>query len=198
MFDFFWVSIATPIGVALFTTLAVEYFAKPRLDARKERLLTDRRNLDELIYRFQKLALTLGSVPPLPAVGETEHELMAAMRDQFVSQVGLAAQDTTDALSRLSPRYAQKHHAHIGRTAQFLGYITGVAATGKQDVHYAAAELAPLGDSLELFDVYFRANVGLQDSQEPWIKRWFWLHNTAAEYEAAAQRKLEQLGFAKE
>ncbi|WP_213816163.1 hypothetical protein [Glaciihabitans sp. dw_435] len=195
MFNFFWVSIATPIAVALFTTLAVEYFAKPQLDARKERLLTDRRNLDELIYRFQKLALSLGSIPPLPGVGKTEHDLMGAMREQAVAQAFTDARDTSDALSRLSPRYTERHHPHITRTALFLGYITGVAATGKRDVQYATTELAPLGGYLELFDVYFRANVGLQDSQEPWIRRWFWRHSSAGEYEAAAQRKIQELGL---
>ena len=198
MSEFFWVSIATPIAVALFTTLVVEYFAKPQLDARRERILTDRRQIDELIYSFQKLAMTLGSVLPPPRAGAAEHQLMGVKRSELVERVGAAADETIVAMSRLSPRYVQKHSAHIGRTTLFLAYVVGTAATGKHDANYAAVALTPLASALEYFDVYFRANVTLQDSQEPWMKRWFWRHNTSGDYEAASQKKLEELGLSAE
>jgi hypothetical protein len=43
MHSVLWASILASAGVALIVTLVVEYFAKPGLEARKDRILEDRR-----------------------------------------------------------------------------------------------------------------------------------------------------------
>ena len=43
MHSILWASILASAGVALVTTLLVEYLAKPGLEARKERILEDKR-----------------------------------------------------------------------------------------------------------------------------------------------------------
>lgn len=53
-------SLSLAAVTALVTTLMVEYLAKPRLDARKERLLRDRRQIDQVVFGLQKLGLHMG------------------------------------------------------------------------------------------------------------------------------------------
>ena len=44
--------------------LVVEYFAKPRLEARKSRLIRDRQQIDEVIFAFQKAAMLAAALLP--------------------------------------------------------------------------------------------------------------------------------------
>jgi len=188
-----WTAFVTPIVVALLTTLVVEYFAKPRLDARKERLIRDRRQLDELVYGFQKIGLVYGSLPsPRQRIRAafTDEALMKSLLDAEMS-----IQTTLDAMSRLSMRYAIAHTEHISRTSLFLGYLLGMTrstdATAPDDVE----NLKKVASQLEHFDTYFRVYVGLEDSQEALIKRVFWRMSTAKEYREDAIATLDRLGL---
>ena len=88
--------------------------------------------------------------------------------------------------ARLSPRYADKHGAHIGMTNKFLGYLRGVTKRAYDDPANGVTELKASASLLERFDTYFLVHLGLRDSQEPWIKRWFWKRVTAKEYHQQA------------
>ena len=76
MHSVLWASILASAGVAIVTTLLVEYLAKPGLEARKERILEDRRqqrtalnNMKQSLYLATRLVLyeegvNDGSIPP--------------------------------------------------------------------------------------------------------------------------------------
>ena len=59
-------SVGLPVLVALLTTLAVEYLAKPRLDARKERITSSRRQVDNVVHGFQLAGMLIGSLLNVP------------------------------------------------------------------------------------------------------------------------------------
>ncbi|HTN99190.1 MAG TPA: hypothetical protein VL068_00840, partial [Microthrixaceae bacterium] len=61
--QFIWHSLATPVLVALATTLVVEYAAKPRLEARKARIIRSRAEVDEFVYVAQRIGLLTGALP---------------------------------------------------------------------------------------------------------------------------------------
>ncbi len=56
MHDVLWASIVASAGVALVTTLLVEYLAKPWLEARKERILEDRRQQRTAVRDIRRAA----------------------------------------------------------------------------------------------------------------------------------------------
>ncbi|MCG5462889.1 hypothetical protein MED01_001001 [Micromonospora sp. MED01] len=60
-----WDTVATSVAAAVFTTLAIEYTAKPWLEARKDRILEGMRGRRELLATIIKIAL--------PAAFLTEH-----------------------------------------------------------------------------------------------------------------------------
>lgn len=63
MDDFLLRSLLTPVMVALLTTLVVEYAAKPRLEARKARILRSRAEVDEFVQGSQKLGPLVHALP---------------------------------------------------------------------------------------------------------------------------------------
>jgi len=57
-----WVSIVASTTVAAFTTLLIEYLAKPRLEARKERILDDNRQLRSALRGLQRAVGLTGQI----------------------------------------------------------------------------------------------------------------------------------------
>lgn len=168
-----WDKIVIPVVVALITTLVVEYFAKPRLEARKQRLIRDRQQIDEVIFQFQKVSSSIAALLPDDLrdthIKEGHNKIMLNN-----ASGGLYA--LMDAMSRLSHTYAEKHQTHIGNTMIFIGYLLSKVEAKRT----AKTMTIPIDDlkkdaaNLEYFDVYFVANVGLKDSQERWAKRIYW------------------------
>jgi hypothetical protein len=115
MNDFIWHSLATPVLVALATTLVVEYAAKPRLEARKARILRSRAEVDEFVYAAQRLGLLTGALPDSGQL-QRNPDLVGYAREA-ISELQNAAADATQVLSRLSLRYAMAHHAVNGQVA---------------------------------------------------------------------------------
>jgi hypothetical protein len=62
MHSVLWASILASAGVALLTTLLVEYLAKPGLEARKERILEGRRQQRSTLKSVQRCAFLAGKV----------------------------------------------------------------------------------------------------------------------------------------
>ncbi|MNR42346.1 hypothetical protein D3C85_1608520 [compost metagenome] len=94
----------------------------------------------------------------------------------MLQQAQVSAYELNDALSRLSPLYVQKHRQHIGSTMLFIGYLLGqiTAARAQNLTPKLVDDLKSTTSNLESFDIYFRANVSLTDSQEKWYRRLFW------------------------
>jgi hypothetical protein len=191
--DFIWHSLATPVLVALATTLAVEYAAKPRLEARKARILRSRAEVDEFVYAAQRLGLLAGA---LPDSGQLQGipDLMGYAREA-ISELDAAAADATRVLSRLSLRYAIAHQAHIAKTARFLGFLRGRCHVASEDPVARVDDLKDVAGDLEYFDVYFRVHLGLGDSQEPLVKRLFWRVATQDEFEKETDAALTRHGL---
>lgn len=51
-----------PVVTAIVTTLIIEYFAKPKLEARKQRIIRDRNHIDEVIFSTQEIGMLCGSL----------------------------------------------------------------------------------------------------------------------------------------
>jgi hypothetical protein len=191
--ELLWKSFLVPIAVALVTTLLVEYFAKPRLEARKERLLRDRRQIDELVFGFQKIGIVFGALPEPNTL-----EAMYIDDEVWVEILGRAEQavsESIDSMSRLSSLYVEKHRMHFRRTSLYLGNLMGLTLGAQRQVGLDLRPLKEAASELEHFDTYFRVYVGLADGQERWIKRWFWKKFTARSYEAEAVETLRKLGL---
>lgn len=168
--DFIIASIAVPLIVALATTLLLELFAKPRLEARKARLIRDRQQIDEVVFAFQRLSMDLGAIVDEAPPGTQQ-------ADVRMVQAGRARDSATnlmEVISRLSPRYADKHASHIGKTSKHVGYIYAVTDRIARGGPAGQETFNRMSNCLAQLDVYFRANIDFKDSQEPWTKRWYY------------------------
>jgi hypothetical protein len=161
--------VGVPVLVALITTLVVEYFAKPSLEARTARLIRDRQQMDEVIFAFQKAALEAGAL--MTDEQAAKDALTLSVRNQQLAEVGESLGDISDAIARLPSRYVEKHARHIGVTAYFVSYARGFALAQLNSPEPSTDYLRELGAGLSKLDVYFLAYVEMRDSQEPWIKR---------------------------
>lgn len=118
MHSVLWASILASAGVAIVTTLLVEYLAKPGLEARKERILEDRRqqrtalnNMKQSLYLATRLVLyeegvNDGSIPP-----EQFQKAVAEFAESAITPYGIidppgkVSQEWTDMLFAIH-RYA--------------------------------------------------------------------------------------------
>lgn len=193
MNDFIWHSLATPVFVSLATTLVVEYAAKPRLEARKARILRSRAEVDEFVYAAQGLGLLAGALPD--SIQLRKSPALVEYARESISELDTAAIEATRVLSRLSVRYAIAHHDHIAKTATFLGFVRGRCHSAASHPAESVDDLKAVAGDLEYFDVYFRVHLGLGDSQEPLVKRLFWRAATQDEYAERADATLARHGL---
>jgi hypothetical protein len=178
--------------VAFLTTLVVEYLAKPRLEARKERITRSRRQVDEVVHGFQMAGFLVGSLATLPDVSEERWRPYVKFRLEQLEKT-LSALEVD--ISRLSIRYVAQHSSHIRKTSSFVGYFHGVVLRSIQAAQPDLEGVVEVGDQMEHFDVYFRVYLGLSDSQEPLIKRLFWRGVERDPYSEQASRALRELGL---
>lgn len=191
--DFIWHSLATPVLVALATTLVVEYAAKPRLEARKARIIRSRAEIDEFVYAAQRIGLLAGALPDSQQL-ESAPDLEQYAR-QAIDELDTAIGEASRVLSRLSVRYAIAHGSHIAQTATFLGFLRGRCRQARVAPGHRVDELKSVAGELDHFDVYFRVHLGLRDNQEPLVKRVFWKVASQDEYAAEAEATLTRHGL---
>lgn len=173
-------AIGIAVVTALLTTVVVEFLAKPRLEARKARLIRDRQQIDEVIFAFQRAGLTAGSV--VPADNEADGSLTKMLHQRQVVALGTDLDGVSTAISRLPVRFVTRHREHVAWTARFLGYAKALAVLAEEGEYITDSRVRQIADDMPAFDTYFVANVDFHDSQEPWIKRWFWKRFTAKRY----------------
>ena len=165
--------IAVPILVAVITTLLVEYFAKPKLEARKARLLRDRQQFDRIIFCFQRASASIGALPNDEQIksGKVFQKFASIM----LEDARTALYELLKEMSQLSSIYVANHREHVAKTTKFVGYLLArVEIMVERDRNASIAELQDLASNLELFDVYFLVYVYMYDSQESSVKRMFW------------------------
>lgn len=191
--DLIWHGIATPVFVALITTLVVEYAAKPRLEARKARIIRSRVEVDEFVYAAQRIGLLTGALPDSEQMKTTPGLVEYARH--AITELDDAVGDAARVLARLSIRYASTHGEHIAKTATFLGFLRGRCRLSATEPERRVDDLKAVASDLEHFDVYFRVHLGLRDSQEPLLKRLFWRVVTQDDYSDGANAALVRHGL---
>jgi hypothetical protein len=90
---------------------------------------------------------------------------------------------------------ATDNHAHIAKTARFLGFLRGRCQLASTDPVTSVDDLKDIAGDLEFFDVYFRVHLGVGDSQEPLVKRLFWRLTTQNDFEKGADAALTRHGL---
>ncbi|MFG1849612.1 hypothetical protein [Micromonospora carbonacea] len=81
-----WDTVATAAATAMFVTLAVEYAAKPRLEARKERILDGLRSRNELVSAIANVSVPAGLLTldiPKEASADVRQNLLEERRRQY-------------------------------------------------------------------------------------------------------------------
>jgi hypothetical protein len=179
-----------PVIVALATTLVVEYFAKPRLEARKARIIRDRQQIDEVVFAFQRAALGGGALLP-DAVAHRVPQGQAMQRDQL-ERLETSVEAIEAAIARLPHGFVGRHDAHIAVTAKFIGFMRARIRAELGQAVVSTHEMREMTDGFGELDVYFVAHVSMRDSQEPWIKRAFTKRFLRKEMETQAAALLER------
>src|SRR6266566_1110490 len=80
-----WASIVASTAVAAFTTLLIEYIAKPRLEARKERILDDYRQHRTAVQGLQRLVGLMGQIIGLR--DQHEYKILRDRSIQYATEV---------------------------------------------------------------------------------------------------------------
>jgi len=182
-----------PIVLAIATTFAVEYLAKPALEARKARLLRGRQQFDEVVYGFQKLVLLMSSMLD-DATARQSPELRTVQKQQ-AADASQASQELFAAVSQLPSGWVEKHRVHMKRTAVYVSYVRGLLIAGSGKEAPAMDHARSLGDGISKFDAYFVAFATLRDSQPPLIKRVFSKAFMRGDYERDALAALRHAGL---
>lgn len=165
--------IIIPVLVAIVTTLIVEYFAKPKLEARKARLMRDRAQFDNIIFNFQRISAAIGALPSEQQVSKSR--IYVRFQQIMLSEAKEGLYNLMRDMSKLSSKYVVNHDKHIAKTMRFIGYLLSqveLATEGKRGI--GIDELKNTANSLELFDIYYVVYVYMYDSQEGWWRRIFW------------------------
>lgn len=138
------------ILIAVATTVVVEFAAKPRLEARKARLLRDRTQIDEVIFTVQGVAMQLGALLEIPTGSTTP--LRFAIYTEQVKELAESAANARRAISRLSPR----PNGGIPRLHRSAGAINASGRLGRRC--RASRERAPPGEVRRVFPCLRRAS----------------------------------------
>jgi hypothetical protein len=186
-------ALALPIVVAILTTVAVEYLAKPTLEARKARLIRDRQQFDEVIFGFQTLVLSMASM--LRDSTARENSQLAAVQRQQAADAIDAAGNVTAAMGRLLSPCVEKHREHVSRTMTYVGFVRGALVAGSSEPYPAMDYARSFTPGLSSFDAYFVAFATLRDSQPALIKRAFSRAFMRSDYRHDASTALKAAGL---
>ena len=177
--QFTFENIIVPVLVAIATTLIVEYFAKPKLEARKARLIRDREQLDKIVFDFQHIALSVGAIPDYDLL--KKNKILQRHYEIMLEEAKSGLYQLLKDLSKLSTRFVMNHKEHMNKTSLYIGYLLSqvelIQESDKKWGKPAEQNLKMLKEDaskMELFDKYFLVYPYLIDSQEKWYRRRFW------------------------
>lgn len=165
--------IIIPVIAAILTTLLVEYFAKPKLEARKARLLRDREQFDRIIFSFQRISASLAALPSAEQLhNNSVYQKYASI---MLDESRAALYELMREMSHLTSIYVTNHHEHVSKTMKFIGYLLAKVELCIDDKkRLSLMELKEIAGNLELFDIYYLVYVYMYDSQESHIRRILW------------------------
>ena len=182
-----------PVIVALITTLAVEYLAKPRLEARKARLIRDRQQIDEVVFAFQRAALGCGSL--LPDVLIDARPQYRDIQRQQLKVLETAFAGIEVAMGRLPKGFVTRHDDHVRKTSRFVGFMRGTILAELERTPVKLDAIKAMGEELSELDVYFVAHVTIRDSQEWFVRRFYVKHFKATEMAKQSTEVLKRYGL---
>ncbi|WP_410819836.1 hypothetical protein [Micromonospora sp. 050-3] len=125
-----WDTVATSAVTALLVTLAVEYAAKPRLEARKERILGALRSRRELSAAITSIALPAAFLcidMPKDVTGETRDSLLAERKRQY-ERLRDQAQVFVDSMDRHAGTFAGPPMKLV---MSYIGTVQGVMLSSR-------------------------------------------------------------------
>lgn len=165
--------IIIPVIAAVITTLLVEYFAKPKLEARKARLLRDREQFDRIIFSFQRISASLAALPSAEQLrNDSVYQKYASI---MLDESRAALYELMREMSHLTSIYVTNHHEHVSKTMKFIGYLLAKVELCIDDKkRLGLTELKEIAGNLELFDIYYLVYVYMYDSQESHTRRILW------------------------
>jgi len=181
-----------PVIVALFTTMVVEYLAKPRLEARKARLIRDRQQIDEVVFAFQRAALGCGSLPDVPIDAPPQYR---EIQRQQLRVLETAFGGIEVAMGRLSKGFVMRHDEHMRKTSRFVGFMRGTILAELERTPAKLDAIKAMGEELSELDVYFVAHVTIRDSQEWFVRRFYVKHFKATEMAKQSTEVLKRYGL---
>lgn len=165
--------IIIPVIAAVLTTLIVEYFAKPKLEARKARLLRDRQQFDQIVFCFQRISASIAALPTTEQLKNNKTYIKYA--SIMLDESKVALYDLMREMSHLTSIYVANHQEHVAKTMKFIGYLLAKVELCIDDKHKLyISELKDIASNLELFDVYYLVYVYMYDSQASQIRRILW------------------------
>jgi hypothetical protein len=144
-----WDTVATAGATAILVTLAVEYLAKPMLEARKERILDGfqaRRDLLTLITKMTLAARKYGERLPDGADREL-HRTWNEERERHYNLMRQYAQQLSVDLDR----YARAYNPAVTDLIVAYGFSVHAIVLSRRPRHRQAALIAELGEPMETF-----------------------------------------------
>lgn len=125
-----WDTVATAAATAAIVTLVVEYAAKPRLEARKERILAAHRSRRELSIAIRGICVTaafLGIDMPKDAVGAARTKLLAERARKYEQMCEQARRmfDLVDAHAATYPGWMME------AVMSYIGNMQGVMLSAR-------------------------------------------------------------------
>ena len=134
--------------------LVVEYFAKPRLEARKSRLIRDRQQIDEVIFAFQKAAMLAPAL--LPDEYITHHPNTSAVKRRQIERLAPAVDALFDATARLPSQFIARHSWQVGAASFFVAYFAGLVWSELESERPNGDHLRAAGSDISEFDASSR------------------------------------------
>lgn len=197
-----WKSLILPIIAAVVTTLFIELFAKPKLEARKARLIRDREQLDKIVFDFQHVGASIGAISDFSTI--KQNQILRRHYTIMLEEARSGLYQLLRDLSKLSTRFVVNHRDHVNKTALYIGYLLSQVELiqefnekwkklSEQDIN----RLKEDASKMELFDKYFLVYPYLIDSQEKWYRRRFWQLFTQKENNQEIDSYFKKIGVKK-
>ncbi|MEU4775535.1 hypothetical protein [Micromonospora sp. NPDC023644] len=130
-----WDTVATSVVAAaltaVFVTLAIEYFAKPRLEARKERILQyhkARRDGRRHLLKMREVSIRLSHHQRLPNARTSKRDAHRELYARFNAELLEAINGFDQAFTDVAPDVPTRLYA---ATTGYLGLVLGVASSDR-------------------------------------------------------------------
>lgn len=165
MHSILWASILASAGVAVVTTLLVEYLAKPELEARKERILEDKRERRNALKDFRQYAGLAGQISGL-AEDPSYDQPISMLRDSVQKMTG-----EMEALLANVQRVIEAPTWFGREWNKVIPIITGLCTTFYAEGRLSKAELDEFDEALRSlvdFSLFSQHGIGIHPANVSW------------------------------